>query len=525
MKKKFVLVLMILAALFITFSGIKVYAETPSLPEDPEYFKYTKESQEELLKASFTEETYVHNDKFSDANIRNGIDVSYYQGDIDWEAVKQSGVEFVFIRVGYRGYGTGALREDPKADEYLKGATAAGLRVGVYIFSQAITQEEAKEEAAFIISRISGYNITMPIVMDFEYVSGASGRLEEANLTREEATAVVNAFGEYAVKAGYVPMIYANKNMLENSLNAGGIPYKIWLANYTTKTEYAGNYEFWQYSSTGRVNGISGSVDCDFWYDYTPVIDEESNGWHEIDGKLYWLDNGEIARDKEVWNYETGEWYWFESDGGRAFNKDVFVPTNPERTEGKWVRYDENGNMVKGEHCFYGGWYRFNEITGEMIKGWYTDTTGNRYYYNLVTGRMEHGETWIDDQSYTFDDITGILLDMVWYTIDGGQYWYENGVRQGTEGRGKEIYDPLSNAWYWLDAIDGGKKAAAKDVYQDTNGGKWVRYDENGRMIKGWNEQNGNTYYFDMITGAMQKGRVIIDGEEYVFDQITGILQ
>ena len=114
---------------------------------------------------------------------------------------------------------------------------------------------------------------------------------------------------------------------------------------------------------------------------------------------------------------------------------------------------------------------------------------------------------------------------MVWYTIDGGQYWYENGVRQGTEGRGKEIYDPLSNAWYWLDAIDGGKKAAAKDVYQDTNGGKWVRYDENGRMIKGWNEQNGNTYYFDMITGAMQKGRVIIDGEEYVFDQITGILQ
>ena len=364
MKKKFVLVLMILAALFITFSGIKVYAETPSLPEDPEYFKYTKESQEELLKASFTEETYVHNDKFSDANIRNGIDVSYYQGDIDWEAVKQSGVEFVFIRVGYRGYGTGALREDPKADEYLKGATAAGLRVGVYIFSQAITPEEAKEEAAFIISRISGYNITMPIVMDFEYVSGASGRLEEANLTREEATAVVNAFGEYAVKAGYVPMIYANKNMLENSLNAGGIPYKIWLANYTTKTEYAGNYEFWQYSSTGRVNGISGSVDCDFWYDYTPVIDEESNGWHEIDGKLYWLDNGEIARDKEVWNYETGEWYWFESDGGRAFNKDVFVPTNPERTEGKWVRYDENGNMVKGEHCFYGGWYRF----GLMIK-------------------------------------------------------------------------------------------------------------------------------------------------------------
>lgn len=110
-----------------------------------------------------------------------------------------------------------------------------------------------------------------------------------------------------------------------------------------------------------------------------------------------------------------------------------------------------------------------------------------------------------------------------WNTVDGQQYWYEKGVRQGTEGRGKEIYDPDSDAWYWLDAIDGGKKAVSKDVYQESSGGKWVRYDENGHMVKGWDEKNGNKYYFDKITGAMLKGSQYIDGQMCFFDEVTGI--
>lgn len=96
-------------------------------------------------------------------------------------------------------------------------------------------------------------------------------------------------------------------------------------------------------------------------------------------------------------------------------------------------------------------------------------------------------------------------------------------VRQGTEGRGKEIYDPGSDAWYWLDAADNGKMAVSKDVYQESNGGKWVRYDENGHMIKGWNTNDNGTYYFDLTTGAMYKGKVIIDGVSCVFDDNTGI--
>ena len=101
-------------------------------------------------------------------------------------------------------------------------------------------------------------------------------------------------------------------------------------------------------------------------------------------------------------------------------------------------------------------------------------------------------------------------------------YWYENGVLQGTEGRGKEIYDPASDAWYWLDAADNGKKAVSKDVYQESDGGKWVRYDENGHMVKGWNLNTDGLYYFAPVTGEMLKETVNINGASYQFDGVTG---
>ena len=254
-------------------------------------------------------------------------------------------------------------------------------------------------------------------------------------------------------------------------------------------------------------------------------------------GKRYWFDNGVVARDKQVYSPADDAWYWFDADGTMAVGKDVFVPkSNDDRSEGKWVRYDENGHMVKGEDYANGGWYRFDETTGEMAKGFYTVQDGDNtklYYYNEDTGIMEHGAVNIDGTEYAFDDVTGVAVNNSWYSIDNAPYWYENGVRQGMEGRGKEIYDPASDGWYWLDAVDGGKKAVSKDVYQESYAGayadredgtgKWVRYDENGRMIKGWSQQNGNTYYFDLETGAMAKGSAVIDGAEHYFNTVTGV--
>ena len=120
-----------------------------------------------------------------------------------------------------------------------------------------------------------------------------------------------------------------------------------------------------------------------------------------------------------------------------------------------------------------------------------------------------------------------------WKTVNGKDYWYENGVKQGTTGRGKEIYDPDSDAWYWLDAVQGGAMTVSKDVYQESAAGqwadkpdgtgKWVRYDENGHMVKGWQTTDKGTYYFDLITGAMAKGAGDIDGVPCAFDEYTGI--
>ncbi len=218
-------------------------------------------------------DTYKHDSRFdSGYTIQNGIDVSKYNGKIDWEKAKKDGVQFAIIRVAYRGYGkTGSLNMDPKAYEYLEGAAAAGIPVGVYIFSQAITEKEAVEEADYILDAIKGYKISLPVVMDYEYADdskGLCGRLYDAKLSRSKATNVCLAFMERVTARGYTPMLYANSGMLSRQMYADQISskYQIWLAHYTAQTNYAGDYNYWQYSSTGKVDGISGNVDMNFRY-------------------------------------------------------------------------------------------------------------------------------------------------------------------------------------------------------------------------------------------------------------------
>ena len=211
---------------------------------------------------------YTHNSKFSSYDVINGIDVSQWQGDIDWEQVKASGIDFAIIRVAYRAYGSGVLYADQNYQANIQGALDAGLDVGIYIFSQATTRTEAAEEAVYAINLAKSYTYRLPVVMDFEYATGNTGRLAEANLTVAEATAICNYFCYTVEKYNKVGMLYANKNLLTNDVTASSISsnYPIWLANYTTSTSYSGDYSYWQYSSSGTVPGISGNVDMDFRY-------------------------------------------------------------------------------------------------------------------------------------------------------------------------------------------------------------------------------------------------------------------
>ncbi len=196
-----------------------------------------------------------------------GIDVSKHNGTIDWNAVKNSGVSYVIIRCGYRGYTQGSLVIDPTFERNIKGATSAGLKVGVYFFSQAVDEVEAVEEASFVLDAVKNYKISYPIFLDVEY-SGAAGNKGRADgLSKSARTAVCKAFCETIRSGGYTAGIYANKTWLESMIDPGQLgAYKIWLAQYAAAPTYTGRYDLWQYKCTGRVSGISGNVDMNLSY-------------------------------------------------------------------------------------------------------------------------------------------------------------------------------------------------------------------------------------------------------------------
>ncbi len=191
-----------------------------------------------------------------------GIDVSKWNGNIDWTAVKNSGIEYVIIRCGYRGSSQGMLIEDPKYQTNITGATAAGLKVGVYFFTQAISEAEAVEEASMVLEQVKNYRITYPIFLDVEASGGRADGIDSA--TR---TAVCKAFCQTIQSAGYTAGIYANKTWLETKMDANALSaYKIWLAQYAATPTYGGRYDMWQYQANGKVSGISGDVDMNWSY-------------------------------------------------------------------------------------------------------------------------------------------------------------------------------------------------------------------------------------------------------------------
>ena len=306
---------------------------------------------------------------------------------------------------------------------------------------------------------------------------------------------------------------------------------------------------------------------------------------------------GLTDRGKEIYDPATDGWYWMDSleDGKMAVNKDVYQPYTVQGQDGtgKWVRYDQFGRMQKGQvHApingsnEWGYWW-FDETTGAMKKGltevnqvrsrevpltdrhgnvmkdsngntamkteWYmvdgnnnevtnpNDAAKKWVYYDDNTGVMLKGYHTIGDTLYYFDEHDGTAIDGWRTDSDGKQYWYEKGARQGYDTddpnyRGKEIYDPYTDAWYWLDNVQEGGIAKNKDVYQESYAGpfadredgtgKWVRYDNWGKMVKGWDwgalDNQGISQYFDPVTGAMAKGDVWIGDEHWFFDWQTG---
>lgn len=227
-----------------------------SNPYDPSKFSYIDEISGNI---TYYDENY---------ECLQGIDVSDHQGEIDWAAVADAGYDFVFVRVGYRGYGEeGTLNEDTLAIQYMQDAEKAGLEVGAYFFSQAVSEEEAAEEARFaadIIER-SGVTMTLPLVYDPEFIEGAQGRAD--NITREQVSANAKAFKEAAEEvmkcktAIYTNLYWENNYFDKETLNE----FEIWYADYEETPQTPYHFTWWQYSETGTVPGIKGAMDLNLW--------------------------------------------------------------------------------------------------------------------------------------------------------------------------------------------------------------------------------------------------------------------
>ena len=210
------------------------------------------------------DQTEVKNLQNVSGSSRVGIDVSKWNGDIDWDRVRNAGVEFAIIRVGYRGSVTGSLVEDPRFTENMKGAAASGIPVGVYFFTQAVNEVEAVEEASAVIQLVREYHLEYPIFIDTEGAGGA-GRAD--GLDPETRTLVCEAFCRTIENAGYTAGVYASRNWYNNDLHVDKLDrYFIWLAEYRRTPLYQGRYQMWQHTSKGTVNGISGNVDMNIYY-------------------------------------------------------------------------------------------------------------------------------------------------------------------------------------------------------------------------------------------------------------------
>lgn len=407
------------------------------------------------------------------------IDVSSWQGDVDWAKAKADGVEGAIIRLGY-GWGNYA---DAKAQRNINECKRLGIPFGIYWYSYAYDANCARAEGNDVAAKlrqmgVSPNDLKYPVYYDLEKWTWA-GHTPPTN--PNVYSGMADAWYGALQSAGYKNLgVYSYTSYLQGPLNNSNIYAKTrWVAQYGAQMGYNAfgtNDRGWQYTSSGHINGISGSVDMNAFGNKATNV--ASGKWVYKDGRQYWQEkDGSYAQGKEIYDPSTDAWYWIDANGVMAQNKDVYLRSNG----GKWVRYDSNGRMVKGEDFRYGSWYNFDFTTGAMSKGMTYLSDEDKYvYYDETTGKMIYGEVYLG-------------------------------------------YDDERAGWYMFDAVTGARRVG--DVFIRSNGGKWVRYDrKTGKMVKGLQKQNGSWYYFDPVTGAMAHGNTWVPQWQawHYFDNVTG---
>lgn len=406
-------------------------------------------------KSPFTGLTYTHAAKLNGYKIVDGIDVSKWQAKIDWEKVKKAGVEYAFIRCGYTSLGKSfSMLEDSYFEQNIKNAYDAGIKVGVYFFSNSMSVSEAKQEAKKTISLLKPYKnmITMPVVYDFEAFNTS---YRAYGLSTKQITDNALAFMGLIQDEGYTPMYYGSPAFMEVFFDLSRVgSYNCWLANYTTKTSYTGDYDFWQYSSTGSVAGISGNVDCNFQYIKqkdnedadAPDADENADG-HNADGdaggpkqvtglKMY---KNSSTAVRISWNPVNG------ADGYKIYRSDVYGGSY------KLVATIPDGDTVTWRN------------------GDFPITAGKQYYYKVAAFTVDGDQTLYGKES---DILTAYLKQVYTYKLRtnvslnlreqaGTEYGIVTALPAGTVlTYPKYTYSADGNKWYKVSYKANGKSYA-----------------------------------------------------------------
>ncbi len=445
-------------------------------------------------------------DALPDGVTAQGIDVSEHQGRIDWDAVKASGIDFAILRVGFVAPSFGG-RVDYQFNRNISECERIGIPYGVYIYSYAFDNQQAADEASMVIDCLSGHNPRLPVYYDLEDKTIIADGRQSGIASRAQT------FCNKISSAGYKPGIYANLNWFNNILTdpvfkSGSWDH--WIAQYNSQCHYTGSYSFWQYTSRGKVSGISGNVDMNYAY-----VDVSLYYWQLKEGTWYYATSD--GKAYTGWLRQGGTWYWLEPDAG--------------------------GAMATGLHECNGSAYWFN-ASGAMATGWVLD--GGTWYYATGSGALARGPVSVGGVPYCFDARTGAMLTGYqtdaqgvrryfgscgplngWGFVDGSWYWFADGIASTGWIR-------TGGSWYWLDPEAGGAMATGLHVCNGAaywfnasgamatgwvlDGGTWYYATGSGALASGWLNLNGTWYWLDPSTHAMATGFQTIGSCEYIFN-------
>lgn len=471
---------------------------------------------------------YVNNNGQRIENvITRGIDVSRWQGKIDWNKVASDDVSFAMIRVGSVKFGV-----DAYFHANMKAAADAGIKTGVYIYSYATTPEEARAEAEFVISHVHNYPVSFPIAIDIE------DNVHKSK-TPAELSAIAMAFAQVIEDAGYRPILYSSTSWYDSRFEPNAIAsLDKWVAQYFSRVNYS-DPSIWQSSSTGSVNGISGNVDINFLYkDYSNII--IPHGWSYEKGHWYYFSN---YRKQTGWLNDNSTWYylnnkrqmvtgWFLQGNTWYYLKNSGAMATGWNTVGNdTYHFTSNGAMNSGWEKIGDQWFYFLS-SGPLVRGWFQE--GNITYYLKENGAMSVGWTQIGNNWHYFHEAGNMATD--WF-LDNNTWYYLNSdgsMKTGwaTIGGQRHYFKESGAMAVGFTGLPEGRYYFDQDGYMMTGwlelDSKWYYLKENGIMQTGWFEENGKRYYFDG-NGIMQTGWVLDNGSWYYFNEngnmMTGWIQ